>query len=73
MAPEVLAGSLAAGVTVSPASDVYMLGGLMFEVLTCGLTPYYWMTPALIAQVGGTLSLHRIELLPPVLSRDCSP
>ena len=53
VAPEVLAGSLTAGVTATPASDVYMLGGLMFEVLTCGLAPYYWLMPALIAQVRG--------------------
>ena len=51
MAPEVLAGSLATGVIATPASDVYMLGGLMFEVLTCGLTPYYWLIPALAAEV----------------------
>ena len=52
VAPEVLAGSLATGVTASPASDVYMLGGLMFEVLTCGLIPYYWMRDMhLVAQV----------------------
>ena len=51
MAPEVLAGSLVTGVTATPASDVYMFGGLMFEVLTGGLTPYHWVMPALIAQV----------------------
>ena len=52
VAPEVLAGSLATGVTATPASDVYMLGGLMFEVLTCGLTPYYWLSDLrLVAQV----------------------
>ena len=52
VAPEVLAGSLATGVTATPASDVYMLGGLMFEVLTCGLIPYYWMSDMrLVAQV----------------------
>ena len=51
VAPEVLAGSLATGVIATPASDVYMLGGLMFEVLTCGRTPYYWVLPNLIAQV----------------------
>ena len=51
VAPEVLAGSVITGVTATPASDVYMLGGLMFEVLTCGLTPYYWLAPMLIAQV----------------------
>ena len=42
-APEVLAGNQTDGVTTTPASDVYMLGGLMFEVLTCGERPYYWM------------------------------
>ena len=51
VAPEVLAGSLVKGVTATPASDVYMLGGLMFEVLTCGLTPYYWCDIKLVAQV----------------------
>ena len=52
VAPEVLAGSLTTGVTATPASDVYMLGGLMFEVLTCGLTPYYWLSDLrLVAQV----------------------
>ena len=51
VAPEVLAGSLWEGVTATPASDVYMLGGLMFEVLTCGLIPYYWMSDMrLVAQ-----------------------
>ena len=51
VAPEVLSGSLREGVTATPASDVYMLGGLMFEVLTCGLTPYYWMSDMrLVAQ-----------------------
>ena len=50
LAPEVLAGSLATRGTATPASDVYMLGGLMFEVLTCGLSPYYWLTPPLTAQ-----------------------
>ena len=28
---------------VTPASDVYMLGGLMFEVLTCGQVPFFWI------------------------------
>ena len=51
VAPEVLSGSLRDGVTATPASDVYMLGGLMFEVLTCGLAPCHWMRDvALVAQ-----------------------
>ena len=45
IAPEVLATNLSDGLLATPASDVYMLGGLMFEVLTCGLVPYYWMAP----------------------------
>ena len=28
-----------------------MLGGLMFEVLTSGLAPFYWLNPSLTAQV----------------------
>ena len=43
-APEVLMRSPTDGVPASPASDVYMFGGLMFEVLTCGRTPYYWLS-----------------------------
>ena len=50
VAPEVLAGNLKDGVLATPASDVYMLGGLMFEVLTCGLTPFYWLNPTLMSQ-----------------------
>ena len=45
-------GNLHTGVVATPASDVYMFGGLMFEVLTCGRTPFYWMSDArLLAQV----------------------
>ena len=52
VAPEVLAGRLATGVIATPASDVYMLGGLMFEVLTCGRMPYFWINDMrLVAQV----------------------
>ena len=43
MAPEVLAGNLTDGHIATPASDVYMLGGLLFELLTCGMAPYYWV------------------------------
>ena len=51
VAPEVLACRLDAGVTATPASDVYMLGGLMFEVLTCGMIPFHWMSDMrLVAQ-----------------------
>ena len=51
VAPEVIAGSLKEGVVATPASDVYMLGSLMFEVMTCGQRPYFWLAPTLIAQV----------------------
>ncbi len=43
MAPEVLTGSFDGGRDVTPASDVYMLGGLMFEVLTGGRHPFHWI------------------------------
>ena len=51
MAPEVVDGSADSGVTVTPASDVYMLGGLMFEVLTCGRTPFYWLDQSILKHV----------------------
>ena len=53
-APEVLAGDLEIGVKATPATDVYMFGGLMFEVLTCGLVPYYWCEARLALQVEWT-------------------
>ena len=43
LAPEVLAGLLSGAVIATPASDVYMFGGLMFEVLTGGCQPFYWL------------------------------
>ena len=43
LAPEVLVGLLSGAVTATPASDVYMFGGLMFEVLTGGCQPFYWL------------------------------
>jgi serine/threonine protein kinase len=42
-APEVRAGSADSGVAASVASDVYMLGGLLYEALTCGVPPYHWL------------------------------
>ena len=48
VAPEVLVGEGDGGRIASPASDVYMFGGLMFEVLTSGLPPYHWMSPSLV-------------------------
>ena len=43
IAPEVLSSATNHGtVPVTTASDVYMLGGLMFEVLNGGNRPYWW-------------------------------
>ena len=42
-AVQVVEGSHTDGVEATPAGDVYMLGGLIFEVLTTGLIPFYWM------------------------------
>jgi serine/threonine protein kinase len=39
VAPEVLADSRLG----SPSSDVYMLGGLLFELLTGGQAPFHWL------------------------------
>ncbi len=46
-APEVRAGSEATG-----QSDVYMVGGLAYELLTGGTAPYHWLlgNPQLLAQ-----------------------
>ena len=43
MAPEVRAGSEASGRVASAATDVYMLGGLMYELLTAGMSPFHWL------------------------------
>jgi hypothetical protein len=48
MAPEALEavvgdGGAVVGVHVTPATDVYMFGGLAFEVLTGGVHPYHWV------------------------------
>ncbi len=42
-APEVRAGSEARGRVVSTASDVYMVGGFAFELLTAGTPPFHWL------------------------------
>ena len=37
------AGSEAAGRVVTTTSDVYMVGGLAYELLTCGTPPFHWL------------------------------
>jgi serine/threonine protein kinase len=49
MAPEVCADTSGGRLATFP-SDVYMLGGLLYELLTCGLRPFHWLleNPALL-------------------------
>jgi hypothetical protein len=42
-APEVRAGSEASGRVVTTASDVYMVGGFTYELLTAGTPPFHWL------------------------------
>jgi hypothetical protein len=51
-APEVRAGSEATGRVATVESDVYMVGGLGYELLTGGTTPFHWLlgNPQLLAQ-----------------------
>ena len=51
-APEVRAGSEATGRVATVESDVYMVGGLAYELLTGGTTPFHWLLghPQLLAQ-----------------------
>jgi hypothetical protein len=41
--PEVCAGSAEAGTVATTASDVYMVGGLAYELLTAGTAPFHWL------------------------------
>ncbi len=43
-APEVRAGSEASGRVVTTASDVYMVGGFTYELLTAGTSPFHWLS-----------------------------
>ncbi len=42
-APEVRSGSEASGRVVTTASDVYMVGGFTYELLTAGTPPFHWL------------------------------
>ncbi len=46
-APEVCAGNTTSGTLATAASDVYMLGGLMFELLTGGDIPFFWLADSM--------------------------
>jgi serine/threonine protein kinase len=64
-APEVRAGNEAEGRVATAASDVYMLGGLIFELLTAGTVPFHWLSgnPQLLVQ--------RLCSADPVAMPDC--
>ncbi len=44
MAPEVRSGSEVSGRVATTASDVYMVGGFMYELLTAGTVPFHWLS-----------------------------
>jgi serine/threonine protein kinase len=68
-APEVCVGDITEGtVPVTTATDVYMLGGLLFELLSAGGRPFQWLEgiPDLLAQ-------RRKQALPVVMPGATSP
>jgi hypothetical protein len=42
IAPEVCLGTTSGAVPATRASDVYMVGGLFYELMTAGLVPFHW-------------------------------
>ncbi len=42
-APEVCAGTAGDSTPATTASDVYMVGGLAYELLTGGTPPFHWL------------------------------
>lgn len=58
-APEVCAGTAEAGTVATAKSDVYMLGGLAYELLTAGTPPFHWLI-----EIPHLLALRRASMAP---------
>jgi hypothetical protein len=61
-APEVCAGNTTTGTVATAASDVYMLGGLMFELLTSGDIPFFWLADSMALLVKRRNSVEGVRL-----------